>query len=101
MIVYLIVAGSDADDLDAKVALLRPAYLDKMVRGRNNPDGTVGSEAIGVMQYNNAHTKAFTGTARAALEEIADLADERVWLTIITDPDFMRDAEWIKVLPKT
>ena len=89
--VWVIVEAPDEATLISRVAALRSAYLGKRVRGRDNPRE---DEKIGSMRYNNTRTKAFTGTSRATLGNIADLASERAWLAITPDPAFMRDAEW-------
>tara|TARA_Y100000310_G_scaffold126695_1_gene125621 strand:- start:657 stop:947 length:291 start_codon:yes stop_codon:yes gene_type:complete len=91
MSIWLIVEGADEAQLEARIALLRTAYAGKRVRGRDNPDE---DEKIGTMRYNNARTKAFAGTTRAALANIADLAAGRPWLTLTRNPAFMSDDEW-------
>jgi hypothetical protein len=89
--VYLIVEGANPTELDARIELLKIAYLEKHVRGQDRPDD---DEHIRGMQRNNNKTKAFTGTARASIEDISDLSDSRPWLTITTGQTWMQHPEW-------
>jgi hypothetical protein len=91
MSIWLIVEASSSGELESRISSLQTAYLDKGIRSEDLPDE---DEKIGSMRRNNNNRKAFTGTSRATLEEIADLADGRSWLAITTNPAFMRDAEW-------
>ena len=91
MTVYLIVEGANTAELETRISLLETAYLEKHVRGQDRPDE---DEHIRGMQRNNNKTKAFTGTARASIEDISDLSDSRPWLTITIDPTFMESPEW-------
>jgi hypothetical protein len=75
--------------------LVFPANKLTALRNAYSAGGVSGGEIINTVVYNRARTKCFTGSSRITGEQSDSLqADNAQWLTVTTDPAFMRDSEW-------